>query len=129
MFQRHPKVIVELLTITPPVDVFLLGGPEEKERNSYLAQRFNGSLVDTGTDNPKNTFAGIVSHVDVLITADTLAMQIGIALGKYVVAHFGPTSPWEIDMRNNGECIFPDLECICCYRIDCNRNPACNELV
>ena len=123
------KVIAGLLEIRPPVDVFLLGGPEEAEKNSYLTQLFSGLIVDTKTDNPKRLFAAIFSHVDVLVTADTLALHIAIALDKYVVAHFGPTSYQEIDTRNKGECILPKIDCICCYQTDCSCNPACNELI
>ncbi len=122
-------IIEKLLKDSPQVEVFLLGGPRERERNLCLSRRFNGQVVDTGTDNSMRSFAGIVSHTDILLTADTLAMHIGIALGKYVVAHFGPTAPWEIDMRGSGAKIVPELECISCYLPDCDHRSACNEIL
>ncbi|MFQ6104435.1 MAG: glycosyltransferase family 9 protein [Candidatus Glassbacteria bacterium] len=122
-------VLANLLEGSLPVDIFLLGGPEERGRNSYLAEKFRGGVIDTGTNNSLRRFAGIVSATHVLLTADTLAMHIGMALQKYVVAHFGPTSPWEIEMWGSGEKIVPDIDCTCCYLPDCDRNPACNEAI
>jgi len=122
------KVIASILETSPGVDLFLLGGPEEKKRNSSLAEKFGSHVIDTGTNNSLRRFAGIVSHTDVLLTADTLAMHIGMALKKYVVVHFGPTSPWEIELWGNGERLTPELNCVCCYLADCEVSPACNEL-
>jgi heptosyltransferase-2 len=123
------SVIKQILDDTTGVDIFLLGGPEEEERNLYLAEKFGDNVINTGTNNSLRNFAGIVSHTHVLLTADTMAMHIGMALGKYVVVHFGPTSPWEIDVMGNGVKLFPDLNCVCCYLPDCDLSPACNELI
>jgi len=122
-------VIANILGSSPGVDIFLLGGPEEKERNAFLAGKYGSKVIDTGTKNSLRRFASIVSHTDVLLTADTLAMHIGMALRKFVVVHFGPTSPWEIDLWKNGEKLTPVMDCICCYLPDCDMSPACNERI
>jgi heptosyltransferase-2 len=123
------RVIEAVLAGTPAAEMWLLGGPDERERNAWLVQRFGPRVLDTGVDNTKRHFAALVGHVDVLVSADTLAMHIGIALGKHVIAHFGPTSPWEIDLFGRGEKIFPDTPHLACYCNGCRQTPHCNELI
>jgi heptosyltransferase-2 len=109
--------------------ILLLGGPSEQELNQYLAKKFGSRLVDTGTQNSLRQFAAFVSHADLLLTADTLAMHVGLALKKYVVVHFGPTPPWEIELYGCGEKITPPETCLGCYCSDCLKTPKCNELI
>ncbi|MFT7463282.1 MAG: ADP-heptose:LPS heptosyltransferase, partial [Pseudohongiellaceae bacterium] len=110
--------------------VFLLGGPEEVERNSRLAAASNGVAVDTGCDNTVGEFAGIVDACDVVLTGDTLAMHVAIARGTPVVVLFGPTSLHEIDVFDRGERIAPEgLDCLVCYLPDCDVRPHCMESI
>jgi len=107
--------------------VFLLGGPEEVERNTRLAAGGGGAAVDTGCDNSLRQFAGIVDQCDVVVTGDTLAMHVAIARGKRVVVLFGPTSLHEIEVFGRGERLAPDLDCLVCYKSDCDFVPNCME--
>ena len=110
--------------------VLLLGGPEEVERNQRLVAASGGVAVDTGCDNPLASFAGIVEACDVVVTGDTLAMHVSIARRVPVVVLFGPTSLHEIDVFDLGERLAPeDLECLVCYRPDCDVSPNCMELL
>jgi ADP-heptose:LPS heptosyltransferase len=107
--------------------VLLLGGPEERERNARLAAASGGGAVETGCDNSLRQFAGIVDRCDVVVTGDTLAMHIAIARGKRVVVLFGPTSLHEIEVFDRGERLAPDLDCLVCYKTDCDFVPNCME--
>ena len=109
--------------------VFLLGGPEEVERNRALAAGSKGAAVDTGCDNPLLQFAGIVEACDVVVTGDTLAMHIAIARGRRTVVLFGPTSLNEIEVFDRGERLAPDLDCLVCYKTDCDFVPNCMESI
>jgi ADP-heptose:LPS heptosyltransferase len=123
------KVIGRLSKARNVGGILLLGGPSERERNHHLAKTFGSHVVDTGTDNSLRQFAALVSQVDVLLTGDTLALHIGLALRKHVVVHFGPTSPWEIELYGSGEKIIPEMECVSCYCNECPKTPKCNELI
>ncbi len=107
--------------------VFLLGGPEEVERNARLVAGSGGAAIDTGCDNSLRQFAGIVDQCDVVVTGDTLAMHVAIARGKRVVVLFGPTSLHEIEVFGRGERLAPDLDCLVCYKHDCDFVPNCME--
>jgi heptosyltransferase-2 len=107
--------------------VFLLGGPEEVERNARLVAASGGAAVDTGCDNTVGEFAGIVGACDVVVTGDTLAMHVAIARGVPTVVLFGPTSLHEIDVFDRGERLAAELDCLVCYLPDCDVRPHCME--
>jgi len=85
-------------------------------------------VINTG-QHPVRKFAALLGQTHVLITSDTLALHIGLALGRQVVALFGPTSHEEIDLCAAGEKLFAELECLGCYLNDCDKSPDCMDLI
>jgi len=65
----------------------------------------------------------------VVVTGDTLAMHLAVALGKKAVVLFGPTSHTEIELYNRGEKIYSDMDCLVCYRQRCDKSPDCMEKI
>jgi heptosyltransferase-2 len=109
--------------------VLLLGGPEEIERNARLAAAVGDGVIETGCENSLREFAGIVEQCDVVVTGDTLAMHVAIARGCHVVVLFGPTSLNEIEVFGRGTRIAPDLDCLVCYKQDCDFVPNCMDSI
>lgn len=76
--------------------VVLLYGPEEKKSVKNLSKRFSRVFV------PKllsvKEFAQVVSLCGVVITPDSLAMHLGIAHNKKVIAYFTVTPAEEIEI-------------------------------
>lgn len=108
--------------------VFLLGGPEEVERNARLVAASEGAAIDTGCDNSLTEFAGIVDACDAVVTGDTLAMHIALARRVAAIVLFGPTSLHEIDVFDRGERLAAeDMDCLCCYLSDCDVRPTCMD--
>ena len=92
------------------VQFLLLGGPAERERNERLKRASSVPLLDPGCDNTVRHFAALLSHCDVVVTGDTLAMHLSLALGKRTVVLFGPTSAAEIELYGLGEKVVPDMD-------------------
>jgi ADP-heptose:LPS heptosyltransferase len=111
------------------VQVLLLGGPEEKSRNKRIVSAVKIPVFDAGCDNPLRHFTGIVSHCQVVLSGDSLAMHIALAMRCRVVALFGPTSSAEIDLFGRGQKIVPDLDCLVCYRNTCDLRPNCMDSI
>jgi ADP-heptose:LPS heptosyltransferase len=109
----------------PEVGLLLLGGPEEIDLNRQIKEAVGDRLVDGGCLNSLLEFAGKVKAVDVLLTADSLAMHVGVALGKPTVVLVGPTSPWELDVFGQGDVLYSDLDCLACYRSQCDKPVNC----
>jgi heptosyltransferase-2 len=121
--------LVHRLAGRDDVQFLLLGGSGERERNERLKAASKVPMLDPGCDNPVRHFAALLGHSDVVVTGDTLAMHLSLALRKRTVVLFGPTSAPEIDLYGLGEKIVPDMTCLSCYKTSCDFVPNCMDLI
>jgi ADP-heptose:LPS heptosyltransferase len=121
--------LIERLTAQSGAQFVLLGGPSEEARNQRLKNAARVPLFDAGCKNPVRHFAGLVGECDVIVTGDTLAMHIALALERRAVVLFGPTSAPEIDLYGLGEKVVPDMSCLSCYKMTCDFVPNCMDLI
>jgi ADP-heptose:LPS heptosyltransferase len=109
--------------------VLLLGGPAERERNQRIAAAARHEPCDTGTGHTIRRFSGIVGNCDLLVTGDTLAMHIAIALKVPVLSILGPTCHQEIELYGRGSMIASDFDCSPCYLGVCTKERTCMEAI
>lgn len=106
----------------------LLGGPGERARVTEVL-RISGDAAVDGKVHGLLDFAALVGSLNALVTGDTLAMHIAIALEVPVVAVFGPTVAHEVCFHGRGEKIISTIDCAPCYRRACDKSPNCMDLV
>jgi heptosyltransferase-2 len=111
------------------VQVLLLGGRAEEPGIERLKERVSVPVFDAGCDNEVRHFAALMGHCGVIVLGDTLAMHLGLALGRRVVVLFGPTSAAEIELYGLGEKVVPEMECLACYKATCDFIPNCMDLI
>jgi len=121
--------LIERIDRRENVQFLLLGGPSEQERNDRLKRASVVRLLDPGCNNSVRHFAALLGHTDVVITGDTLAMHMALALEKRTVVLFGPTSAAEIELYGLGEKVVPDMTCLSCYKNSCDYVPNCMDLI
>jgi lipopolysaccharide heptosyltransferase III len=110
--------------------VLMLGGSAERERNAHIVALANRPRVVAAPTNLELlTFTALIGLCRLLVTSDSLALHLGTALGKPVVAFFGPTSGAEIDLYDSGEKVITPLECRCCYLKTCDIRPHCMQSI
>ena len=107
----------------PDAKLLLFGGPEERERNEKIKKAAKTHVIDAGCDNSLMEFASLVNLCAILVTSDSLALHIGTALKKRIVAFFAPTGPQEIELYSRGIKIIPKKGCVCCYKPKCDIPP------
>jgi ADP-heptose:LPS heptosyltransferase len=107
----------------------LFGGPNEEARNREIVSAAGAGLIDAGTGNSLSEFAALVSLCDITVVSDSLALHISAALGRKTIALVGPTSAAEIDLYGRGSVLTPPVDCLCCYKPTCDRQPPCLELI
>ncbi|MEW6418485.1 MAG: glycosyltransferase family 9 protein [Nitrospirota bacterium] len=128
--EGYISLIHSLIDHSDGIRVLLFGGPGERERNSFIMRTIGSeAVIDTGHNNTLRNFAALLSIPDVLVTGDTLAMHLALALNRKVIALFGPTSHNEIDLYGLGEKIYPDMDCLVCYKQTCDKSPTCMQLI
>ncbi|GBD93107.1 ADP-heptose:LPS heptosyltransferase II [bacterium BMS3Abin05] len=117
--EQHIDLIKRISKKFPNVKIILLGGPEDTERNKIIKKAVGERARETPT--AEGLRRGIVyeNMADVVMTGDSLGMHIAIALKKWVIAWFGPTSPQEIDLYERGEKIITDVPCAPCWNTKC----------
>ncbi|MBL7960174.1 glycosyltransferase family 9 protein [bacterium] len=108
--------------------ILLYGSTEEADRNVQLS-KVGANVIDTGGDNSLREFFSLISLSDIVVTGDTLALHTAAALKKQVICLFGPTSANEIEDYGRITKIQPDLDCLVCYKMDCDFVPNCMESI
>ncbi len=121
--------LVGRLSRDAAVQFVLLGGPNEQQRNERLRAAAPVRLYDPGCNNAVRHFAGLVRHCDVVVSGDTLAMHMALAMRRRAVVLFGPTSAAEIELYGIGEKVVPDMTCLTCYKTSCSFVPNCMDLI
>ncbi len=104
--------------------VYLLGGNREINSNRHIVSILENQVVDTGV-NSLDVFAGVISHLDMIITGDTMALHLALALQTKVIGLFGPTCAHEIDFYGLGNALVATDECCPCYRSKCQKPESC----
>ncbi len=68
-----------------------------------------------------------INSCRLIVTGDSLGLHLGLALGKKVVALFGPTPASDLDQSENLKVIVAplDRDCIPCCRAECMLNDSC----
>jgi heptosyltransferase-2 len=122
------KEVITELEKFPEVGILLFGGDIEAELNSALKEH-SQRIIDTGTKNSLREFFALIDLVDILVTGDTLALHAATALKKKVVCLFGPTSSSEIEDYGRIIKVVPDMDCLVCYKPDCDFVPNCMEKI
>jgi heptosyltransferase-2 len=121
--------LIERIRQEMGAQVLLLGGKAERDRHDYLTAKAPVPVFDAGNDNDVRHFSALMAECDVVVSGDTLAMHIALALDRRTVVLFGPTSAPEIELYGLGEKIYPDMECLGCYKQSCNFSPNCMDLI
>jgi heptosyltransferase-2 len=113
-------LIRRLRVARPDAAILLLGGPSESERNASIAGRCHDDLViPTPTRDGLRRGIVYIEACDVVVSPDTGALHIAIALGKWVVGWFNLSCAQEIDMFDHGVKVTTPLRCSPCWRRSC----------
>ncbi len=125
---HHFASLAELLRSQLDARVYLLGGEAEVAGNRLLESRLSPDVVNTGS-HPLTRFAGILSHMDCVVTGDTLAMHLALAVERTTGALFGPTCHREIEFYGRGIAIVSSSDCLNCYKAVCKREAVCMNMI
>ncbi|MBN1233732.1 MAG: glycosyltransferase family 9 protein [Candidatus Coatesbacteria bacterium] len=105
----------------------LLGGPQEITVQSRLQEIIDFPLVFNNFHNSVRQFAALLRFCKLILTGDTLAMHLAIAIQKPVIAFFTSTCSQEIELYGRGLKIKTKAKCAPCYLRNCPSNNICLE--
>jgi heptosyltransferase-2 len=107
--------------------IVLLGGPEDRERNSAIAHGL--SVIQSPTHRGLRDGLVSVAACDLVFSGDSLGMHMAIALEKWVVAWFGPSCAQEIDLYDRGRKILTRAPCSPCWKRVCQQSRMCYDQI
>lgn len=119
--------LAELCVKNLNAKVILLGGPQEIEKNERLCKNSKIPLINSG-NNTLCRFAGIVKQCDIVVSGDTLAMHIAIAVKTPVAVVFFSTCPQEIEFYGRGMAIAAKVDCAPCYKRSCEQDDCIQDV-
>lgn len=119
--------VIQKLASESNIQIVLLGGPEDTNRNAQIAHGL--PVVNTVTVSGLRDGLVSVAACDVVLTGDSLGMHMAISQKKYVVAWFGPTCAHEIDLYDRGSKILAPVACSPCWKRDCSQAQMCYDQV
>ncbi len=106
--------------------VILPGSSKDLPRVKKIADLSGAGPVITAGETGLSCLAGLLSRVDVLVTADTGPLHLANALGTDVIALFGPTRPEITGPRGQGRAVVLQKDVGCnqapCYYTECPSN-------
>jgi|TARA_Y100000310_G_scaffold231519_1_gene234094 heptosyltransferase-2 len=112
------KKLIHLLSKDKRNMIILTGAGNEIDRNSKLFKECNvsGNFIDTTNKYSLKEFIFLINLCDVIVTADSVALQIAIALKRRIITFFGPGPSKESDMFGFGKAfVREELECLMCH--------------
>ncbi|HIE26038.1 TPA: glycosyltransferase family 9 protein [Candidatus Poribacteria bacterium] len=104
--------------------VLLLGGPDEDDKNRRIARKSNAEYWGVV---PLNEFIEVVNQTDLVVTAVTMALHVAIALEKKIILLNNIFNRHEFYLYGLGEIIEPPVDCLGCYKTECDKN--CMETI
>lgn len=124
--EQHAALVKQLSERLPGSKIILLGGKEDSERNSRIAE-LAGAAIPTPTTLGLRTGIVLVNLADVVVSGDSLGLHLAVALKKYVVAWFGLSCAAEVDLYDRGVKLVRDLACAPCWKKSCDlpHGPIC----
>jgi ADP-heptose:LPS heptosyltransferase len=117
----------ELLEKYPKSHIYLIGGPDETEMNCRIS--IYSDRIHSITKQSLRKVAALIEACDLIVTADTMAMHLALAVHTPPIVLLGPTHTPEIYLYGRGEKIVSDYDCVPCFRSDCDKSPGCVESI
>ncbi len=94
IWPRHKFIELgkRLLQLNPDIRILVIGSPREKKLCSTVAHEIGDRAFSTAAEVSLKTLRGLIERMDLLVTNDTGAMHMAIALKTRTLSLFCPTN-------------------------------------
>ena len=104
----------------PNVNVIIHAGPDETELHAQAVSECPTGVHDAGVATTLREAMTRIRGADAVITADSLALHLAMALDRAVVGLFGPTNPAFVQSAAKVELLWGKLDCPPCHSRICH---------
>ena len=105
--------------------------PREKWLELERQLSHKGYIISKQQDLNLDSYVDWINSSELIVTNDSLGLHLAIALGKKIIALFGPTSAYETYLYDLGVKIVPESDCesIPCFQHRCTQDIPCMQLI
>ncbi|MDA3912402.1 MAG: glycosyltransferase family 9 protein [Bacteroidales bacterium] len=100
----------------------LLGGPQENEKNTWLAEKTGAWYPGTF---PLKTFISLTANLDAVVTQVSMMMHIAVGHKTPMVLMNNIFNKHEFEMYGRGVIVEPETGCDCYFGNSCSRERSC----
>ncbi len=101
--------------------VVFTGGPADRGAIQAIQARMRHPSANLAGKTSLKSLAALYRRLQTVVTVDSGPMHLAVAMGRPVVALFGPTAPWRTGPYGPGhQIIRPDLSCAPCFKRHCH---------
>lgn len=100
----------------------LLGGPQENEKNTQLAEKTGAWYPGTF---PLETFISLTANLDAVVTQVSMMMHIAVGHKTPMVLMNNIFNKHEFEMYGRGVIVEPETGCDCYFGNSCSRERSC----
>jgi heptosyltransferase I len=119
--EHFAEVVQKLAVERPDVRFAILGGEADHEFGEALVHAAPGRCLDLTGRTSLQEMVEWVRFCELIVTNDTGPMHVAAALGKPVVALFGPTDPRRTGPYGQVDQVFQNrLPCVPCMKASCS---------
>lgn len=126
--EQHVTLIKQFRKKWPRTKIMLLGGKAETGRNAEIRKKAGAFVINSPTGEGIRRGMVYIDACDLIITGDTSALHMAVALKKWVVAWFGLSCASEIELYRRGEKILSDMACSPCWKKTCDHLSCIKQL-
>jgi heptosyltransferase-2 len=126
--EQHVRLIKAIKKKLPAASIMLLGGKAETGRNAEIRKKAGAFVIISPTDEGIRRGLVYVEACDLIVTGDTSALHMAVALKKWVVAWFGLSCGSEIELYGRGQKIMSKLDCSPCWKKTCDHLSCIKQL-
>lgn len=111
------------------LQVAITGVWEDRHKVERIRQRMRHPAMDLAGKTDSHVLMALLQGARVVVSVDSGPMHLAAALGRPVVALFGPTAPWRTGPYGRGHRVIrPTVSCSPCFRRRCPRR-VCMEQI
>jgi len=106
----------------------LTGGPEDNQRAASITAAAKTELINLVGQTSLMQLIAVIDGARLVVSCDTGPMHLAVALGKEVVALFGPANPRRTGPYK-GHVIHKELNCAPCSLRKCRKDDECMQAI
>ena len=112
------------------VEVVLVGSGEEVNLGEIITEKIKKGVTNLIGKIPLEALPAVLENARVVVTNDSGPMHLAAALGKKVIAFFGPTDPMRTGPYGRGHVVLTaNVSCRPCFKRTCEMGLECMKSI